>query len=382
MSESIGFTEQEQPDHYEKSEESSPDIKGQILSSDEEEEIAITLEENSLTINEYQEYINFAKEMFKKYSSKTSTYGYVFSKSGYNFQTVEELVPTPIKDLEKMIKDEGLTFDVFVFCMSCAIANILDSDCIEIKRSYEILRQYDSMYTYYSEKKQEKLEEAKKMQLDVNKIIKALFANNQRKLWEDAEEFRKSIQNIIDEIENYIISKKDFETIDKTIEYLNGIIKEKKQIIFGILNSNHKEETTKIKLKSFILFEGTDVTSLTENIPYITIDLNEESNKSLIDTSLLNSKNASEENNHYIKIPELIEDLLVYDNPRSISSATSSVEKKKDNIIDYVYESKNSREKENRTAMHRIRPTTNSNIRFVEQKIVLKKDTKILKKIK
>jgi len=353
---------------------------------DPQAQLSIILEKNNITEEEYIKYITFAKSIFGKYTLPKSKFGAFFPNSSFHFKEIDDLkiIDSELFDIEKLEeirKNEGLTYDNLVLFMTVAIADILNKNSNRIKESYSLLVYYDSLYMNFVRKKDSIEESVINLSLKLNELSSNFNASKQDKnFWKNISLLQDNIRKIENEIENYILSEEEIEKLNKTIKYLNEQINEfNKKLNSQTTNPEPRiVKKEKTKIKSFILFEGNNVTSISEFLPYIVMDLNEKNPRCLIDRQLLNGKNSSEANNHYVKIPELMTDLLIYDNPRSVVSSNSSVERKKDNIIDFIYKDKSKKE---RTGMYRIRPNTNSNIRFAEQRIVLKKETEIFSQI-
>lgn len=122
-----------------------------------------------------------------------------------------------------------------------------------------------------------------------------------------------------------------------------------------------------IKLQSFILFDY-ELDEYGQKRPYIIQDLDESSNKTLIDVSLDRQKLLS---NGYYDFNDLIDDLLLHGEPRILSGGNFS---RKDKIINPVFytESQYGRvdnKMQNSTGMLRIKPNLTSYTRFVDEKV-------------
>ena len=337
------------------------------------------LERNGISKEEYERYSSFAKGMFMKYTSDKSIHSDILRKSNFQVSNIEKILEmiSTMEELTMIIDSEDLTFDDFSLVILSTIANILNFESNNVLQSYQKLQEIDFQYMNYLKKKDAFLNTARQLFEKANKTIEELNKNKQfDEYGEKVIEISQSIKKIIDDLELHIISETSFTTFNKIINLLN---EELTSIIDLIENKPSYEEPSqpttsqKTNIKSFVLFEGAHVFELDKFIPYILLDLDPKNQHCLIDTVLLNEKKPKED--YREEISKLITDLLIYDKPETAANSNSSVQKTKNNTVDFILYDKNDREPKNRTGMRRIRPSISSHVRFAERRIVISKNS-------
>lgn len=122
-----------------------------------------------------------------------------------------------------------------------------------------------------------------------------------------------------------------------------------------------KEEKSEICLKGFVLFDFDN-----NNVPYVLSDLDPGNMRNFIDESIEKGKLRIA----YEDYSKLLNDLLLIGEPEILTMDVSAPHQ----ILDKVYLDK---ERQQSTNMVRIRPTRNSNVRFMSEKVVLKPEMPI-----
>ena len=194
-----------------------------------------------------------------------------------------------------------------------------------------------------------------------NNVAAELKKIHQYKLDDDDKIIVNWMKNSLEEAKNKCYSEMEVKNI------LNNIYEKIHEIKSKKLNES-LDSNNEIELKSFILFDY----YLDENNnkqTFITTDLEENNNRSLIDNSIDKSKIKI---NGYDDFNELIDDLLLYGKPKTTLNSNDKVEK----FIRPVYYTNSSYEiintsSKNTTGMYRIRPKVVSYTRFIDEQIML-----------
>ena len=228
------------------------------------------------------------------------------------------------------------------------------------------------------------------------KII--VYANALRKLCEKYELYN-SVKDISSELKNfYTLYQLDDDDSKELLRIQKGIIElennkkyndnEVRNLISIISESLHKlrrkkitenlNDTSNLSIKAFILFDYS-INEACEMEPYILQDLDESSNRTLIDTSL---DRAKIELNGYNDFNDLIDDILINGVPKSIMDSNDKNEKliRPVYYTDNGYKSVDTRMK-NATGMYRIRPRITSYVRFIDEMFILIPGTKKFEQI-
>ena len=194
-----------------------------------------------------------------------------------------------------------------------------------------------------------------------NNVASELKKIYQYKLDDDDKIIVNWMRNSLEEAKNKNYSEIEVKNI------LNNIYEKIHEIKSKKLNES-LDSNNEIELKSFILFDY----YLDENNnkqTFITTDLDDNNNRSLIDNSIDKSKVKI---NGYDDFNELIDDLLLYGKPKTTLNSNDKVEK----FIRPVYYTNSSYEiintsSKNTTGMYRIRPKVVSYTRFIDEQIIL-----------
>lgn len=162
--------------------------------------------------------------------------------------------------------------------------------------------------------------------------------------------------------------KENYNYNDKEVYEIINSINDKIHDIKSDRIDDKLNETDKIKIKSFILFDY-KIKEYQEKVPYVLKDLNENSTKSHIDKSLDRSKINT---NGYKDFNSLIDELIINGKPGILESKNDKLNK----LIRPVYYTNGSHDyikstMVNSTGMYRIRPNMTSYLRFVDEKITI-----------
>ena len=162
--------------------------------------------------------------------------------------------------------------------------------------------------------------------------------------------------------------KENYNYNDKEVYEIINSINDKIHDIKSDRIDDKLNETDKIKIKSFILFDY-KINEYQEKVPYVLKDLNENSTKSHIDKSLDRSKINT---NGYKDFNSLIDELIINGKPGILESKNDKLNK----LIRPVYYTNGSHDyikstMVNSTGMYRIRPNMTSYLRFVDEKITI-----------
>ncbi len=162
--------------------------------------------------------------------------------------------------------------------------------------------------------------------------------------------------------------KENYNYNDKEVYEIINSINDKIHDIKSDRIDDKLNETDKIKIKSFILFDY-KIKEYQEKVPYVLKDLNENSTKSHIDKSLDRSKKNT---NGYKDFNSLIDELIINGKPGILESKNDKLNK----LIRPVYYTNGSHDyikstMVNSTGMYRIRPNMTSYLRFVDEKITI-----------
>ncbi|MBQ1496020.1 MAG: hypothetical protein IIZ40_01530 [Bacilli bacterium] len=193
-----------------------------------------------------------------------------------------------------------------------------------------------------------------------DKEIRSFFAY--KNLTENETSILIELQDSIREIsQNYRYNDKQ---VDEILNYINDKLHDiKSDRIEDKLN-----EKDKVEIKSFILFDY-KINEEQEKVPYVLSDYDENSTKCQIDKSLDRSKINT---NGYKDFNGLIDELIISGKPGILESKNDKLNK----LIRPVYFTNGSYDfikskMENATGMYRIRPTLNSYLRFIDEKITI-----------
>lgn len=163
-------------------------------------------------------------------------------------------------------------------------------------------------------------------------------------------------------------AKENFNYTDKEVFEIINNINDKIHDIKSDRIDNKLNETDKIKIKSFILFDY-KINEYQEKVPYVLKDLDENITKSHIDKSLDRSKINT---NGYKDFNSLIDELIINGKPGILESKNDKLNK----LIRPVYYTNGSHDyikstMVNSTGMYRIRPNMTSYLRFIDEKITI-----------
>lgn len=229
---------------------------------------------------------------------------------------------------------------------------------IELKNNLISSSRKEKLYSEYNEIKKyiNKLPEVMK-QLNVlrkfnTKIVKML-AKKDSEYGYITEEYYNDLNNL----QQNILELIDKVGVDGPIDYMSDVINNYERIV-----SKYLRTSKKVELKSFVLFE-IDKTGE----PYVVSDLDFHNRNNLIDEGTPNDKLGGAFHDY----STLIKDLLVYGVPGCMKDGTPAYIEKILSNVNY------DNDRNYPTGMVRIRPTRNSLVRFISQKVVLHTNTRI-----
>ena len=364
-------------------------LEQQYINLDEETEVGYVEEDvlqlQGISLDEYTEFLDFANSMLEKYGSNNGKFGYVLLESDYGFENVNDFMPMTISEMEEVIDSEGFTLDNFSLILSGMIANVVQKKNL-IKESYLELQKLDNVYMLYSVNK---VAISENLRYVIDKIatlcsLASTDKNISDNFWKELAEIQNQVNEVEkkDKIDDFIYDDKYKDmcsTVNKIKE--NVLNLESKYILDH--KGRESDFSKNILMKSFVLFDGVNMDS-SECLPYIVADLNENNQHCLIDHKIISGVGFSEENDYRVQMSKLICDLLVLDNPEFLRNSIGSTKTKKTNTVDEIFalnHRTNEVDRSRSTGMYRIRPTTNSVVRFAEQKVVLHKDTEIFRQV-
>lgn len=309
--------------------------------------VAIHISEKQKSIVNHQEEAlrtrikSEAKEIYEEFFIKTNKLE--------EFKNIKDSEAAFTREEIEEYAEDGYELETFAHALLIEIQTIEQEQDIEkLKYSRDRLLELVRMYNKYIELKQD-IE-------DIKNIMSDIYINGNTSI--PAEELNKIYEFIYPIQELKIQSSYDFEDQIKNIKTK-----------LGQTDSNGN---TKIPIKSFVLFPYDDVT----NEPYFVNDI---INKKMIDDSTDAYSSGS-----YIKdIPEVFHEIITNGNVEYLESTNSSTQNFSEKIISQIchLDNKGRVNRNNKTDMWRIRPLRNSELRFAEKRIILKKDTPIYNQI-
>lgn len=291
----------------------------------------------------------------------------------YIMQLIEENELNSLNDDITISSDLYLNIEEF--------NEILNSSYIDTSDFSMVL----SNILYYMDKEQneEKLKEYK--ELSKNFIFK----------YKKISEIEAEIETLKDKIMfffNQNINNNDYTSLtdisikleETKIKFRNGveIIEELERLKYTLSqiideqNDVLEMEQSNVKIKSLVLFDG-NINENNEIVPYINSDLDKNNQVNMIDPSIGKEKIE----NSYKDLNELIEDLTIYDAPRVTIGNSDKLNKIVTSVFRKNKKGEVVRTLKNDTGMKRIRPTTSSNVRFIDEKFTFKKEFESYKEI-
>lgn len=352
-SEILDYVDKKEKEYYykKKEEEKLRRIEEERKNKKEEivEEVEEIIEEEKTLKNTIRNF-EYIEPIFTEYSSliPDDIEDMNFNEGCFELSELKEILNMKFKDIDE---------DLFLMVINSVLYEINTTSDITLVETYK-------NYFEYICKKYQLNSQIEK----IEKTIKSIYTN-----FACSDEDTK----LLSIFQNEILKFKDQILVtDDVVDDINKI----ENAIFHIRTNNliNNFDKNRISIKSFILFDYDSSAGKIE--PYITTDLDGSSQKTTIDASIDKSKIVS---NGYNDFNELIEDLLIFGNPRVLTSQNDKLSK----IVRPIYNTNSSYEIINKsignsTGMYRIRPHTISNVRFIDEKIKLIPNTEKFLQIK
>lgn len=190
----------------------------------------------------------------------------------------------------------------------------------------------------------------------IDSKIKSNYADSRNFVdgnYEELSKYRNKVADILLDIQTNDYSANNNDIIN---ELYSG---------YTLFNNDSKRDGRDILLKGFVLFDFDN-----NNVPYVVSDLDPNNMRNFIDNSIEKRKLV----NAYNDYSKLIKDLLLIGEPELISVNAKAASL----ILDKVFTDK---DRNTATNMVRIRPTRNSQVRFMSEKVCLRPGMAIFEQV-
>jgi len=214
---------------------------------------------------------------------------------------------------------------------------------------------------------------------NIFKVSSSMFSAIEPSFYDTLTNLQQKIANVKIQIEYLKIdTSNDLESVKKNIEDIVSQIEK----VNNYLNSKQgeKDEASKVtKIKTFILFDVDDYSKKT----FLYEDLLGD-NPFIEPQAIVGNYVSNEDVNYQQNISKLISDLMLYGKCEYMLSVNTSTENYADKIEGIIYKKdKNGRVlRDEKTPLWRIRPTPTSNIRFIERKVLIPKDSELFSQVR